>query len=80
MLDLDQVPTRPSGSLVGTVVNYAGIGNVDIVFVDGRIKKWDGRLVGIDYDVLAGQAEASRETLLNHYGLSLDRVRFGNVG
>ena len=39
VLDLDPVPTRPFGSLSGTVVNFAGIGNVDLVFVDGRLRK-----------------------------------------
>jgi cytosine/adenosine deaminase-related metal-dependent hydrolase len=76
VLDLDHVPTRPFGSLAGTVVNFAGVGNVDLVLVDGVVKKLRGKLVGIDYDALVAEAEQSRESLLNRLGLSLDDVRF----
>jgi len=76
VLDLDRVPTKPFGSLAGTVVNYAGAANVAAVFVDGVVKKWEGRLVGLDYDAAVAAAEASRDTLLARLGLSLDEVRF----
>jgi 5-methylthioadenosine/S-adenosylhomocysteine deaminase len=76
VLDLDLVPTRPFGSLAGTVVNFAGIGNVDLVFVDGVVRKCGGRLVGLDYDAVVADAERSRESLLNGFGVSLDDVRF----
>jgi cytosine/adenosine deaminase-related metal-dependent hydrolase len=76
VLDLDRVPTRPFGSLAGTVVNFAGIGNVDLVFVDGVVRKCRGRLVGTDYDAVVEQAERSRESLLNQFGVSLDDIRF----
>ena len=76
VLDLDQVPTRPFGSLAGTVVNFAGIGNVDLVFVDGSIRKCRGGLVGIDYDAVVAEAEQSRESLLNQFGVSLEDIRF----
>jgi cytosine/adenosine deaminase-related metal-dependent hydrolase len=76
VLDLDTVPTLPFGSLSGTVVNFAGVGNVDLVFVDGVIRKCRGRLVGIDYETVVADAERSRESLLNRFGVSLDDVRF----
>ena len=76
VLDLDRVPTRPFGSLVGTAVNFAGVGNVDLVFVDGVVRKCQGRLVGIDYDAIVDQAERSREDLLNQFGVSLEDIRF----
>ena len=76
VLDLDQVPTKPFGSLAGTVVNFAGIGNVDLVVVDGRIRKCRGGLVGTDYGALVGEAEQSRESLLNQFGVSLEDIRF----
>src|SRR5262249_21729035 len=76
VLDLDRIPTRPFGSLAGTVVNFAGIDNVDVVLVDGIVRKWGGRLVGLDYDKLAAEAEASRASLLEQLGVSLEDVRF----
>jgi len=76
VLELDQVPTRPFGSLAGTVVNFAGVANVDLVFVDGRIRKCRGALVDTDYGALVGAAEQSRESLLHQFGVSLEDVRF----
>jgi cytosine/adenosine deaminase-related metal-dependent hydrolase len=76
VLDLDRIPTRPFGSLAGTVVNFAGIDNVDVVLVDGIVRKWGGRLLGLDYDKLVAEAEASRESLLEQLGVSLEDVRF----
>jgi 5-methylthioadenosine/S-adenosylhomocysteine deaminase len=76
VLDLDQVPTRPFGSLAGTVVNFASAANADTVLVNGLVKKCRGKLVGLDYQALVAEAEASRETLLNRFGLSLEDIRF----
>ena len=53
VVDTDQLRTRPFGSLTGTVVNFADISNVALVFVDGALKKCRGRLVGADYQLIA---------------------------
>jgi hypothetical protein len=29
--------------------NTGDVGAVDTVFIDGRVKKWGGELVGVDY-------------------------------
>jgi 5-methylthioadenosine/S-adenosylhomocysteine deaminase len=76
VIDLDHVPTRPFGSLAGTVVNFAGVANVDLVFVDGVVRKCGGRLVETAYDTVVAEAEQSREALLNQFGVSLEDVRF----
>jgi 5-methylthioadenosine/S-adenosylhomocysteine deaminase len=76
VLDTDRVPTRPFGSIAGTVVNFAGIGNVDLVLVDGIVRKCSGSLVGVDYGSVVAEAERSRESLLNQFGVSLDDIRF----
>jgi 5-methylthioadenosine/S-adenosylhomocysteine deaminase len=47
------------------------------VFVDGKVRKWAGRLVGTDYDALAAAAEESRDRLLREYGTSPAAVRAG---
>jgi 5-methylthioadenosine/S-adenosylhomocysteine deaminase len=69
LLRTDQVHTRLHGSPVGTVVNYAGISNVDTVLVNGVPRKWRGQLVGVDYNDLAEQGERSREYVLAAAGL-----------
>jgi hypothetical protein len=70
------LPTKPFRSLAGTVVSFAGPGNVDLVLVDGVVRKSGGRLIGTDYEAIAADAEHSRESLLNKLGVSLDDIRF----
>jgi 5-methylthioadenosine/S-adenosylhomocysteine deaminase len=77
LLTLDDVTTRLWGSVIGTVVNAGGIGTVDAVFVDGKVRKWGGQLVGADYAALASAGERSRERLLEALGISLDEARRG---
>jgi cytosine/adenosine deaminase-related metal-dependent hydrolase len=76
VIDLDHVPTQPFGSLAGTVVNFASVANVDLVFVDGVVRKCRGQLVGTAYSTAVADAERSRDRLLNQFGVSLDDVRF----
>lgn len=75
LISLEDVNTRLWGNTIGTVVNFAGIGNVDAVFIDGRAKKWGGRLVDVDYEALAREGEASRQYLLEQFGSSIADVR-----
>jgi cytosine/adenosine deaminase-related metal-dependent hydrolase len=77
ILSLDEVTSRLWGSVVGTVVNTLGISAVDTVFVDGRLRKWAGELVGVDYAALAREGERSRDRLLAAIGVSADEVRAG---
>jgi cytosine/adenosine deaminase-related metal-dependent hydrolase len=76
VIDLNTVPTRPFGSLAGTVVNFASVANVDLVFVDGIVRKCRGALVGTHIDTVVADAERSREALLNQFGVSLEDIRF----
>jgi 5-methylthioadenosine/S-adenosylhomocysteine deaminase len=49
LLALDEVTTAlciPDGA---AVVNYGSVAAVDTVVIDGRVKKWGGELVGVDY-------------------------------
>jgi len=66
VLSLGQVNTRSAGSSIGTAVNFAGIENVEAVFVNGAVAKWGGRLVGQDFEKLTEAGEASKEYLLTN--------------
>jgi cytosine/adenosine deaminase-related metal-dependent hydrolase len=79
VLSLRAVHLHPWGSAVGTIVNFATPADVDAVFVDGRPLKWGGELVGLDYEVLARRAEASRERLLEAAGFSMVDARAGGI-
>ena len=47
------------------------------MLIDGKIKKWGGELVGVDYEALARNGEASRGYLLERYGATDDDIRAG---
>lgn len=76
-LSLDRVTTRLHGSDIATVVNYGGAAAVDTVLVDGKVKKWGGELVGVDYEELAREGEASRAYLLEKFGATEQDIRRG---
>ena len=69
LIRADRLHMQLVDSLVGAVVNYANIGDVDAVFIDGRPVKWGGELVGVDVAELIKQAHRSRERLLNRAGV-----------
>ena len=62
---------------VAAVVNYGGATAVDTMFIDGRVKKWGGELVEVDYAQLAREGEASRTYLLERVGVTTDEMRAG---
>ncbi|HZQ02627.1 MAG TPA: amidohydrolase family protein [Gaiellaceae bacterium] len=70
----DLVLLRPGINLapvshpVGSVVTAADLSNVDTVFVDGKVVKEDGRLVGTDLERLLSQAEESQRYLFEAAG------------
>jgi cytosine/adenosine deaminase-related metal-dependent hydrolase len=68
----DDVNTWPGTNAVGTVVQYAMTPNVDTVIIGGRIKKWDGKLVGVNLDRVRRLALQSRAYLFQAQGLTLD--------
>jgi len=77
VIALDEVTTKLWGSDIGVVVNSGSATAVETVFVDGKVKKWGGELVGVDYDALARQGEASRAALLERFGTTTDDIRAG---
>ena len=64
VLDPGTINVLPLNDPVGAVVQSMDTANVRHVFVAGRARKWDGRLVGVDVAALRRRAEASRDRLL----------------
>lgn len=60
----DDINTMPLNDAVGTLVLGADPRNIETVVVAGRIRKADGRLVGVDMDELRRQVTASRDAIL----------------
>ncbi len=53
----------PKNNAICTVVQGADIAHVDTVFVAGRIAKWRGKLVGIDFASIRTQLEKSQQRI-----------------
>jgi 5-methylthioadenosine/S-adenosylhomocysteine deaminase len=77
LIPFDKVTRRLCGSDVAADVFYGGAAAVDTVVVDGRVKKWGGELVGVDYAQLAREGQASRTYLLERFGVTTDQMRGG---
>ncbi|MEV4320359.1 amidohydrolase family protein [Actinocrispum sp. NPDC049592] len=73
LLRTTDVNTSLATNAFTTVVGFANRGNVDAVFVGGRIRKWRGRLVGHDLAGVLERAAASRTYLMERVGLTPDR-------
>jgi cytosine/adenosine deaminase-related metal-dependent hydrolase len=72
LIDADDVNNLPLNNAVATVVLGAHSGNVRAVFVDGVVRKWDGRLLEPDVGELRRLATESRDRLLEAVDFELD--------
>jgi 5-methylthioadenosine/S-adenosylhomocysteine deaminase len=55
----------PRNNVLASVVQGAGVESVTTVLVNGRIVKWDGRLVGVDLDEVRRRVQESHDYLIN---------------
>jgi 5-methylthioadenosine/S-adenosylhomocysteine deaminase len=60
----------PLNNAPGTVVNLMNPGNVDTVFIAGKVRKWRGELVGVDRPRLMRTAEEARDAVMGRVGFS----------
>src|SRR5579871_621760 len=69
MIRADDINLYPSNNALGTVVQAADRSNVDTVIIGGRIRKQNGRIVGLDMNRLKRMVEESRSYLFaaNNY-------------
>lgn len=64
----------PLNNAVGTIVQGTDSGNVDTVFVAGRLRKWRGELVGADIRRVRALAYESRDYLAARAGFTVNPV------
>jgi 5-methylthioadenosine/S-adenosylhomocysteine deaminase len=68
----DDINLYPSNNAVGTVVQAADRGNIDTVIIGGRVRKYQGKVVGLDMDRLKAMVEESRSHLFTTVGYQPD--------
>jgi cytosine/adenosine deaminase-related metal-dependent hydrolase len=71
VIDAAGVNTIPGGNPVGIVVQGVDRADVRAVFVGGRLRKWDGRVLDVDLADLRARAEASRDHVLGSAGFRI---------
>ena len=72
MLRADRLSLWPLNNAAGAVVNLMNPGNVDTVFIAGRVKKWHGSLVGADVPRVMRMAEEARDAVMRRAGFSVN--------
>src|SRR5271163_267216 len=68
MLRTNGVAVFPVTNAIGTIVQAVERSDVDTVMVGGRLRKRDGKLLGVDIERLNAEAIASRDYLLEASG------------
>ncbi|WP_244788307.1 amidohydrolase family protein [Cupriavidus pauculus] len=68
LIRTDDLNLYPSNHAIGTVVHAADRSNVDTVIVDGRVRKLNGRILGIDHTKLRAAIDASCQYLFEQTG------------
>lgn len=72
MIRTDDINLYPSNHAIGTVVAAADTSNVDTVIVGGVIRKFRGKLVGVNMSRFRQQVDESRAYLFRQAGYQLD--------
>ena len=72
MIRTDDINLYPSNNAIGTVVQAAERSNVDTVIIGGRIRKYRGKVVGLDMKKLKAMVEESRRHLFDAVGYRPD--------
>ena len=72
LLDAEAINVAPLNNAAGAVVTLMDRSNVDTVMVAGKIRKWQGRLLGHDMDKLGRELAASRDYIFEKAGVDQD--------
>lgn len=81
LIDVNDINTTPAGgNTAGIVVHGVDRSNIRGVLVAGRVRKWNGALVGLDLPAVRALAEESRAHLFEQAGFELTPAGIGGVG
>jgi cytosine/adenosine deaminase-related metal-dependent hydrolase len=77
LLRTNEINVLPLNNVYGAVLLAMDTSNVDTVFVGGRLRKWQGRLVDVDLAHIRKLVEASRDHIFSQTGWPRDILRGG---
>jgi cytosine/adenosine deaminase-related metal-dependent hydrolase len=72
LIDTNALNLFPVNNPIASVVENANVGNIDTVFVQGRIVKRHGKLVDVDLRALRKMMDAQRDSLFQRAGIPTD--------
>jgi cytosine/adenosine deaminase-related metal-dependent hydrolase len=72
MIRTDAINLYPSNNALGTVVQAAERSNVDTVIIGGRVRKFRGKMLGVDMKQLRAMIDESRAHLFSAAGYTPD--------
>ena len=75
MIRTDDINLYPSNNAVGTVVQAAERSNVDTVIIGGRVRKYRGKVVGLDMKRLKAMVEEVAQPPVHGSRLSAGHFR-----
>ena len=75
ILDAEAINVAPLNNVPGAVVSLMERSNVETVIVAGKVRKWKGRLLGVNLNRLRRELEASRDFLFKAAGIPQDLFR-----
>ncbi len=68
----EDINNMPMNSAVATVVLGCDARNIDTVLIGGKVRKWQGELVGHDISHIRALVRESRDRVAARYGIALD--------
>ncbi len=71
LLTADRLNIWPLNNAPGVVVNQMNPGNVDTVFIAGKVKKWRGNLVGVDVPRVLRLVQDARDAVMRRAGFAV---------
>jgi cytosine/adenosine deaminase-related metal-dependent hydrolase len=71
VLRADGLDVWPHSNAYGTAANLMNPGHVETVFIAGKVKKWRGRLVGVDLPRVRRLALQSRDAVMERAGFRI---------
>ena len=72
LVSTDSMNMIPMNNPVGAVVEFANTGNVDSIFVAGKARKRNGKLLDLDFASFRKKVDAARDGLFGRAGVPTD--------
>jgi cytosine/adenosine deaminase-related metal-dependent hydrolase len=66
--DLNNMPVN---NAIGTIVSSTENANIDMVFVAGRLRKWQGKVLGVELNALRTLVKDSRDYISSRVGFEI---------